>query len=163
MGSLNYAMLIGNVGKDPECRHLSNAKVANFSLATSETFTDGNGQKQERTEWHKIVAWRGLAELAEKFIHKGKQIAVQGKITTRKWEKPDGGTGYSTEIVASNIILLTNRENQNDNDSYSGGYQQEPAAAPAGDAHGGAGSMPAEPQQQNAFKSAPDPEDDLPF
>jgi single-strand DNA-binding protein len=110
--SINKAILVGNVGKDPDIRYFEkdNDKknsVASFTLATTERgYTLANGtQVPDRTEWHNIVAWRGLAEIAEKFIRKGSQIYVEGKITTRSWEK-DGITRYTTEIVAENIQLL---------------------------------------------------------
>jgi len=106
--SVNKAILVGNVGKDPEVRYLEKGvAVANFSLATTEKgFTMQNGtQVPERTEWHNIVAWRGLAELAEKYIRKGSQLYVEGKIQTRSWEK-DGIKRYTTEIYADTINLL---------------------------------------------------------
>jgi len=109
--SINKAILVGNVGKDPEVRYLdSGVAVASITLATSERgYTLANGtQVPERTEWHNIVLWRGLAEIAEKYIRKGSQIYVEGKITTRKWEK-DGITRYTTEIQADNIELLGRR------------------------------------------------------
>lgn len=106
--SVNKVILVGNVGKDPEIRYLDkNVAVANFSLATTERgFTMQNGtQVPERTEWHNIVAWRNLAELAEKYIRKGSQLYIEGKIQTRSWEK-DGIKRYSTDIYADNIQLL---------------------------------------------------------
>ncbi|MCK9312137.1 MAG: single-stranded DNA-binding protein [Bacteroidales bacterium] len=109
--SINKAILVGNVGKDPEIRYLdSGVAVATITLATTERgYTLQNGtQIPDRTEWHNIVAWRGLAEIAEKYIKKGNQLYVEGKITTRKWEK-DGITRYTTEIVAENIELLGRR------------------------------------------------------
>jgi len=106
--SVNKVILVGNVGKDPEVRYLDkNVAVANFSLATTEKgYTMQNGtQVPERTEWHNIVAWRGLAEIAEKFIRKGSQLYIEGKIQTRSWEK-DGIKRYTTEIYAESIQLL---------------------------------------------------------
>jgi single-strand DNA-binding protein len=106
--SVNKVILVGNVGKDPEVRYLdSGVAVATITLATSERgYTLSNGtQVPERTEWHNVIAWRGLAEIAEKYIRKGSQLYVEGKISTRKWEK-DGVTRYSTEIIAENIELL---------------------------------------------------------
>lgn len=109
--SVNKVILIGNVGKDPEVRHLDkNVTVAKFPLATSERgYTMQNGtQVPERTEWHNIVAWRGLAEIVEKFVKKGSQLYVEGKIQSRSWEK-DGIKRYITEIYAENIQLLGRR------------------------------------------------------
>lgn len=106
--SLNRATLIGHVGKDPEVKHIdSGVKVASFSLATTErgyTLTNGT-QVPERTEWHNIVAWKGLAEIIEKYVKKGSQLYIEGKIQTRSWEK-DGIKKYMTEIVAENIQML---------------------------------------------------------
>lgn len=110
--SVNKVILIGNVGRDPDVRYLDkNVAVANFTLATTERgFTMQNGtQVPERTEWHTIVAWRSLAELAEKYIRKGMQLYVEGKIQTRSWEK-DGVKRYATEIVADTIQLLGKRQ-----------------------------------------------------
>lgn len=106
--SVNKVILLGNVGKDPEVRYLEkNVAVANFTLATTERgYTLQNGtQVPERTEWHNIVAWRGLAEVAEKYIRKGIQLYIEGKIQTRSWEK-DGIKRYTTEIYADTIQLL---------------------------------------------------------
>lgn len=106
--SVNKVILVGNVGKDPEVRYLdSGVAVATITLATSERgYTLSNGtQVPERTEWHNVIAWRGLAEIAEKYIRKGSQLYVEGKISTRKWDK-DGVTRYSTEIIAESIELL---------------------------------------------------------
>lgn len=109
--SVNKVILVGNVGRDPEVRYLEkNVAVANFTLATTERgYTMQNGtQVPERTEWHNIVAWRGLAELAEKYIRKGSQLYIDGKIQTRSWEK-DGVKRYTTEIYAETIQLLGKR------------------------------------------------------
>ena len=110
--SVNKVILIGNVGRDPDVRYLDkNVAVANFTLATTERgFTMQNGtQVPDRTEWHTIVAWRSLAELAEKYIRKGMQLYVEGKIQTRSWEK-DGVKRYANEIVADTIQLLGKRQ-----------------------------------------------------
>ena len=112
--AVNKVILVGNVGKDPEVRYLEkNVAVANFSLATTERgYTMQNGtQVPERTEWHNIVAWRGLAELAEKCIRKGSQLYIEGKLQTRSWEK-DGVKRYTTEIYAETIQLLGKRSDQ---------------------------------------------------
>lgn len=117
--SVNKAILVGNVGKDPEVRYLEkNVAVANFTLATTERgFTMQNGTVvPDRTEWHNIVAWRGLAELAEKYIKKGTQLYVEGKIQTRSWEK-DGIKRYTTEIYAETIQLLGKKSDNQDSSS----------------------------------------------
>jgi single-strand DNA-binding protein len=104
--SVNKAILIGNVGKDPEVKHLEDGTaVAKFTLATSTTFKNKSGENTKSTEWHNIVAWRGLAEVCEKWIRKGNQIYVEGKIVNRMWDK-DGTKKYFTEIVADNIRML---------------------------------------------------------
>ncbi|RLD62816.1 MAG: single-stranded DNA-binding protein [Bacteroidetes bacterium] len=111
--SVNKVILLGNVGKDPEVRHLeSGVTVARFTLATSEKFTNKNGEKVETTEWHNIVVWRKLAEIVEKYIKKGSQIFLEGKITTRSYEK-DGSTKYFTEIVANSLQMLGSKKENN--------------------------------------------------
>ena len=109
--SLNRAMLIGHVGANPEVRYVGaagsqNSKVAQFRLATTERYKDRDGNVKENTEWHNIVAWRGLADLAEKYIVKGTQLYIEGKIRTRSWEDKQGNKRYTTEILAEKIDLL---------------------------------------------------------
>lgn len=110
-GSVNKVILIGNLGKDPEVRHLENgAVVANFPIATSETYKDRNsGERVSQTEWHNIVVWRGLAEVAEKYLKKGNSVYIEGKLKTRSWEDKDGNTRYTTEVVADNLTMLGGR------------------------------------------------------
>jgi len=117
MSGVNKVILIGHLGKDPEVRHLEGGStVANFTLATTETFTrDGN--RIEQTEWHNIVMWRGLAEIAEKYLTKGKQIYVEGKIRTRSWEDKEGNKKYTTEIVADTMTMLGSRTDSKPNSS----------------------------------------------
>lgn len=100
-------MLIGHLGKDPEVRHLdNNSVVANFPLATSESYTDKQGNRVEQTEWHNIVLWRRLAEIAEQYLRKGSMIYVEGRIRTRSYEDRDGNKRYITEIVCNNMQML---------------------------------------------------------
>jgi len=107
MASLNKVMLIGNLGKDPEIRFTPDGtQVASFSIATSENWTDKSGNRQERTEWHNIVAWNKLADLAKRFLQKGRQVYVEGRIRTREWDDRDGNKRRTTEIVATNMVLL---------------------------------------------------------
>lgn len=108
-GSVNKVILIGNLGKDPEVRHLENgAVVANFPIATSETYTDRNtGQKVENTDWHDIVVWRGLAEVVEKYVHKGTKVYIEGKLKKRSWQDKEGNTRYTTEVVADELTILS--------------------------------------------------------
>ena len=106
-GSLNKVMLIGNLGKDPEVRHLeTGASVANFSIATTETYKNRNGEKVSQTEWHNIVLWRGLADISEKYLKKGDKVYIEGKIRTRSWQDKEGNTRYSTEIIGDNMVML---------------------------------------------------------
>ena len=104
---LNKAILIGNLGRDPEVRYTpSGLAVANFSIATSETWTNKEGEKETRTEWHRIVAFGKLGEICGEYLAKGKQIYIEGRIQTRDWEDKDGVKRYTTEIVASQMIML---------------------------------------------------------
>ena len=108
--SLNKALLIGHLGKDPEIRYTADGSpVANFSLATNEFWVDKNGTRQERTEWHNIVAWTKLAELAKRYLTKGRQVYVEGRIRTREWDDREGNKRRTTEIVASTLVLLGSR------------------------------------------------------
>lgn len=108
-GSVNKVILIGNLGKDPEVRHLENgAVVANFSIATSETYVDkATGERRENTDWHDIVLWRGLAEIAEKYLRKGQKVYVEGKLKKRSWQDKEGNTRYTTEVVADELTMLS--------------------------------------------------------
>jgi len=107
MAGVNKVILVGNLGKDPEVRYLDNGvAVANFSLATTENYKNKEGERVSKTEWHNIVLWRGLAEVAEKWLKKGSSVYVEGKIRTRKWEDKDGNTRYSTEILGDNMTML---------------------------------------------------------
>lgn len=109
--SVNKAILVGNVGKDPEVRHLEGGiSVARFTLATSDSYKNKSGEQVKNTEWHNIVAWRQLAELAEKYIRKGSQIYVEGKITNRQYDDKEGNKRFINEIVADNIRLLGRKE-----------------------------------------------------
>ena len=111
MAGVNKVILIGNLGKDPEVRYLDNGvAVANFSLATTESYKNKEGERVSQTEWHNIVLWRGLAEIAEKFLKKGSAIYVEGKIRSRKWEDKEGNTRYTTEILVDNMTMLGKRE-----------------------------------------------------
>ncbi len=105
--SVNKVLLIGRLGNNPEIRYTNGGTaVANFNLATSENWNDKNGQKQERTEWHRIVVWGKLAELSEKYLAKGRQCFVEGRLQTRSWDDKEGNKRYTTEIVASSIQFL---------------------------------------------------------
>jgi single-strand DNA-binding protein len=110
MRGVNKVMLIGNLGKDPDIQQLEgNIAVAKFPLATTETYKDRTGKLVAQTEWHTVVLWRGLAELAQKYLHKGSLIYVEGKLRTRSWEDKEGHKKYATEIVGDNLIMLDKR------------------------------------------------------
>jgi len=113
MAGVNKVILIGNLGKDPEVRYLDNGvAVANFSLATTENYKNKEGERVSQTEWHNIVLWRGLAEVAEKYLKKGASIYIEGKIKNKKWEDKEGNTRYNTEILADNMTMLGGKQLQ---------------------------------------------------
>lgn len=173
---INKVILIGNVGQDPEVRYTGDvnngAKVATIRLATSERYRDRNGNIQEHTEWHTVVVWRNTADVVEKYVKKGTQLYVEGKIRTRSWEDQTGNKRYTTEIMADTLQLLGRKpEGQGGNQSYA--QQAAPAYQPAAPA-----VQPAQPvaqpapqpvQQPVPQSAAPqnivesDPGDDLPF
>lgn len=155
MASVNKVILIGNLGKDPEVRHLEGGvAVARFPLATSESYKDKSGQRVEKTEWHNIVLWRGLAEVAEKYLRKGQSVFIEGKIRTTQYQDKEGNQRYSTEIVADNMTMLTRGEGgQQEGGNYSGGNT---STSTAGTYSGGAAPTAAGVAQN-------DEPDDLPF
>lgn len=111
MAGINKVILVGNVGKDPELRALDNGRsVARFTLATSEVYKNKSGEKVANTEWHNIVLWSPLAEIADKYVKKGKQVYLEGKITNRSYQDKDGNMKYITEIVCQTMTLLGRRE-----------------------------------------------------
>ena len=111
MIALNKVILVGNLGKDPEVRHLEGGvAVASFSLATSDSYKDKSGQRVEQTEWHNIVLWRGMAESAEKHLKKGMTIYIEGKLRTRSWDDKEGHKRYMTEIVGDTFTILSKKE-----------------------------------------------------
>lgn len=190
--SLNKVMLIGNVGKDPEVRYLEGGgqngagrKVASFTLATSERYRDRNGETHENTEWHNIVAWGQPADIVERFVRKGTQLYIEGRLRTRSWTDKTGNTRYTTEINVDTLQLLGRRDSQNDGAYQQGGsyygqqgggsyqkpYQSQPTAGgqQGGYQYGGnnyqkpawQAPAPAEPAKPAAAED--DPADDLPF
>jgi single-strand DNA-binding protein len=145
-GSINKVILIGNLGKDPEVRHLENgACVANFSIATSENYKDRKtGEKVSQTEWHNIVIWRALAEIAEKYLKKGDKVYIEGKLKTRSWQDQEGKNRYTTEIIADNLTML-GKSPENKTQVETNTINKE------------------KPAEQNDGFSGPDESDDLPF
>ncbi|MCB0380513.1 MAG: single-stranded DNA-binding protein [Flavobacteriales bacterium] len=119
MAGVNKVILLGNLGKDPEIRYLEGGTaVANFTLATSETYKDRtSGERKSITEWHNVVVWRGLAEIAEKYLKKGSQIYIEGKLRSRQWQDKDGNNRYTTEIVADTMQMVGKRDDNASNES----------------------------------------------
>jgi single-strand DNA-binding protein len=127
-GTVNKVVLIGSLGEDPTCRMMNNNQpVANLSLATTESWKDQGGQPQEKTEWHRLVAYRGLAKISQDYLCKGSKIYIEGKLVTRKWQDKEGKDQYSTEIEILSIEMLGGKriENAQQNNNQ-GGYQQQP-------------------------------------
>jgi single-strand DNA-binding protein len=111
MASVNKVIVLGNLGKDPELRHLPNGDaVCNFSLATTESWKDKDGNKQDKTEWHNIVIFRKLAEIAGEYLKKGRPVYIEGRLQTRKWQDKEGKDRYTTEIVADQMQMLGSRD-----------------------------------------------------
>lgn len=122
MAGVNKVILVGNLGKDPEVRHLEGgAAVANFPIATTEIYKDKTGQRQEQTEWHNIVVWRGLAEVAEKYLKKGMTIYIEGKLRTRSWDDKEGNKRYTTEVVGDTFTILSKKDNPSGGNSVDSG------------------------------------------
>ena len=137
---INKVILIGNVGADPEVRYLDGGvAVARFSLATTEVYNNKNGEQVRQTEWHNIVLWRGLAQIAEKYVKKGMLLYIEGRLRTRNWEDQNGNKRYTTEIYGDNMQMLTRKQDM----------PERPAETPA--------------PQAPAAVSTPDDSDDLPF
>ncbi len=110
MRGVNRVILIGNLGKDPDVQYLEgNIGVAKFSLATTETYKDRSGKLVSQTEWHTVVLWRGLADLAQKYLHKGSLVYIEGRLKTRSWEDKEGNKKFATEVVGDNLIMLDKR------------------------------------------------------
>lgn len=163
--SVNKAILVGNLGKDPDLRYTpAGTAVATFSMATTERYKDRDGNRQEKTEWHNIVAWRQLAEICGKYLHKGKQVYIEGKIQTRSYEDRDGNKRYITEVVADQMQMLGSRDD-NQGGGYGGG-QGYAQGGQQGTNSAGQQSQPQQPQQkqQGGFEEpAFNPDDEIPF
>ncbi|HEX4879340.1 MAG TPA: single-stranded DNA-binding protein [Limnobacter sp.] len=165
MASVNKVILVGNLGKDPDVRYLPDGgAVVNLALATSSNWKDKNtGEKREETEWHRVVMYGRLAEIAGEYCKKGRSIYVEGRLKTRKWQDQQGVDRYTTEIVADQMQLLGGREGGGSGGgggSYGGGDDFESAPAPARSSSGG--GMRSTPQRQ-APQSVADLDDDIPF
>ncbi|HZN91908.1 MAG TPA: single-stranded DNA-binding protein [Myxococcales bacterium] len=155
-GGVNKVILIGNLGKDPEVRFTSGGQaVANFTIATNDSWTDKQGQKQERTEWHRIVVWGKLAELCGEYLSKGRQCFVEGRLQTREWTDKEGKKNYTTEVVAQNVQFLGAR-----------GDGAGPRARSQNGSHEYGSPPPGMEETTNgaaAPSGGPPPEDDIPF
>ncbi len=177
MTGINKVILVGTLGRDPETKYMpSGGAVTNVSIATSENWKDKNtGEKQERTEWHRVVFFNRLAEIAGQYLRKGRQVYIEGRLQTRKWQAQDGTDRYSTEIIADQMQMLGGRSDgdntgsgnfnapqSNDGDSYGGGHDNSSQTRPA------APSKPAakpanQGSNQPADRGFEDFDDDIPF
>jgi len=142
-GGVNKVILIGNLGSDPEVKYTpSGVPVANVNLATNESWSDRSGEKQERTEWHRLVIWRKLAEIVGQYLKKGSKIYIEGRLETRSWDDQSGQKRYTTEVVVNDLQMLDGR-GDGGGDMQQGGYQEPPASgspeggSPAGGPPGG--------------------------
>lgn len=171
---INKVILVGNVGQDPEVRYTGDAsngaKVATLRLATTERYRDRNGNLQEHTEWHSVVAWRNTADVIEKYVRKGTQLYIEGRLRTRSWDDQAGNKRYTTEILADTLQLL-GRKSDNPGSQQQGAYQapaQQSYGQPAQPAYVPAQPAYAPAQQQVRTETPKDvaddmPDDDLPF
>jgi single-strand DNA-binding protein len=159
MASINKVILIGNLGKDPETRYLpSGDAVTNITVATTDTWKDKEGAKQEHTEWHRIAFFGKLAEIAGEYLKKGSPVYVEGRIRTRKWQDKEGQDRYSTEIVADRMQLLGSRGGGSESAA------REPAARePQAAASGGGGGAKAAPPKKSGGGGFEEMDDDIPF
>ena len=158
MASVNKVILIGNLGRDPETRYMPDGgAITNISIATTENWKDKNGDKQEKTEWHRVAFFGKLAEIAGEYLKKGSQVYVEGRLQTRKWQDKDGQEKYTTEIIAEEMKMLGGREGMGSGaDDGGGGYADRPQPA----------SRPAAARPAPAAKSATgfdNMDDDIPF
>jgi len=162
MASLNKVILIGNLGRDPETRYLPNGDaVTNISVATTDTWKDKNGEKQEKTEWHRVSLYRRLAEVAGEYLKKGSQVYIEGRIEYREYEK-DGQKRYTTDIVASEMKMLGSRQGAGEpSDRDAGSTSERPPRASSGATGGGAGGSGG--SAAPAKKKVDDFDDDIPF
>ena len=158
---INKVILVGNLGNDPEVRYSSNGNaIANISIATSESWKDRNtGEQQEKTEWHRVVMFNRLGEIAGEYLKKGSQVYIEGKLQTRKWQDQSGQDRYTTEIVASELQMLGGRGGSDMGGSGGGGFQQQTAPQPQ---YNQQPQQPQQPQQQ-APQPSNDFDDDIPF
>ncbi|MBD3334705.1 MAG: single-stranded DNA-binding protein [Candidatus Eisenbacteria bacterium] len=158
--SVNKVILVGNLGRDPELRHTpSGSKVANFTMATNEKWTDRDGQRQERTEWHRIVVWGRQAEIVGEYLHKGRMVYVEGRLQTRQWTDNNNQQRYTTEIVAQNVQMLGGRGDTR--------FESTPEDSGGGRRSGDSQAPPDVPEpvpsDDDYGRGGGDEDDDLPF
>ena len=164
-GGVNKVILIGNIGADPELRYTaSGTAVTNFNMATNESWTDNSGERQERTEWHRIVVWRRLAEICNQYLRKGSKVYIEGRLQTRSWEGQDGQKRYTTEVVAGEMQMLDSRDDSDAGGGFSQG-QRPPAEGAPGNRQGPAetGGGPDAGQGGSGPPAYGGADDDLPF
>ncbi len=154
MAGVNKVILVGNLGADPEVRTLENGvKVARINVATTEVYRDKTGERRELTEWHQVTLWRGLADIAEKYLSKGKQVYLEGKLKTRKWADSEGRDRYTTEVVAD-VLQMLGRAPGSDGGSHTRSQERNAQEG---------GSSTNQPRSQYAGQSSGHDDDDLPF
>jgi single-strand DNA-binding protein len=157
MASVNKVIIIGNLGRDPETRYMPDGgAITNISVATTETWKDKAGEKQEKTEWHRVAFFGKLAEIAGEYLKKGSQVYVEGRLQTRKWQDKDGADKYTTEIVANAMQMLGSRQGM-------GGGGGGDRGEMSGEREGGAARAPAKATAKPAGGKFDDLEDDIPF
>ena len=166
MSSLNKVMVIGNLGKDPEVRYTASGQaVASMNIATHERWNDKDNNPQERTEWHRITVWGRQGENCGKYLSKGRQVYVEGRLQTRQWEDKEGNTRYTTEIVANNVVFLQGNDarggGQGGGPSRGGGGQSGGGGQGGGGRQGGGGQNQSPPKNSGFDDSFN--EDDIPF
>lgn len=161
MASVNKVILVGNLGRDPETRYMPDGgAITNVSIATTDSWKDKNGDKQERTEWHRVAFFGKLAEIAGEYLKKGSQVYVEGRLQTRKWQDKDGAEKYTTEVIADRMQMLGRREGMGgggDSDSGSGGSYDR------GERGSSAPSGASKPQSKGGATKFDDMDDDIPF
>ena len=163
MASVNKVILVGNLGRDPEVRYMPNGDaVANYSIATTETWKDKNGMRQEKTEWHNIVMYRRLAEIAGEYLKKGSSVYIEGRLQTRKWQDKQGNDRYTTEIIADQLQMLGGR---NSNAAGQAPGQDHGAASPSQPGGASTDGTPPPPRRKDPAPggSFDDMDDDIPF
>jgi single-strand DNA-binding protein len=158
MASVNKVILVGNLGRDPETRYMPDGgAITNVSIATTDTWKDKNGDKQEKTEWHRVAFFGKLAEISGEYLKKGSQVYIEGRLQTRKWQDKDGQDKYTTEIVADRMQMLGRREGMGGSDDGGGGGGYERSERPS------SSGSPSKPAGKGGGSKFDDMDDDIPF